>query len=194
MGMKKMTLSQRAWEWIRQQPDFTSGDLAQNMDVSLYSAQMIISHLQDKAALKRTNTGVNPAVYQAVKDFEPHLPGKNTTAPRPSCMRQKVWQAMRFLNDFTVGDLMATAECTRSTAERFICDLVRFEYVFISKPQQKKARMSERKGSEVRYRMLKNTGRLYPIIRPDGLYDQNTKKLIVRPVRQQKRSQKNELA
>lgn len=192
--MKKMTLSQRAWEWIRQQPDFTSDALAQNMDVSLYSAQIIISHLQDRMALNRTNLGVNPAVYQAVKGFTPHLPGKNTTAPRPGCMRQKVWQAMRFLNDFTVGDLMATAECTRSTAERFICDLVRFEYVFISKPQQRNARMSERKGSEVRYRMLKNTGRVYPIIRPDGLYDQNTKQLIVRPMRQKKRSPTNELA
>ena len=181
--MNNKTLSQRAWEWIEKQPNFGSAELAKHMDVSLKSAQMVIAHLQDLKAIETISTGVKPVVYQAVKDAKPHLPGKNKTAERPKSIRQKLWQAMRFLNDFTVADLQANAECSRASVERFLSDLVRYEYVFITRPQRRKATMAERKGSAVRYRLLKNTGHKYPVVRAAGLYDQNIKKLVPMPQR-----------
>lgn len=188
--MKNQTLSQRAWEWIEQQQDFGSAELAAHMEVSLKSAQMVISHLQDLKAIATISTGVKPVVYQAVAGAKPHLPGKNQTAERPKSIRQKLWQAMRFLGDFTVADLQANAECSRASAERFLSDLVRYEYVFITRPQRRNARMAQRKGFSVRYRLLKNTGHKYPVIRPTGLYDQNLKKLVEKPKRPPAKTQK----
>lgn len=189
--MNNKTLSQRAWEWIKQQPDFGSAELAEHMDVSLKSAQMVIAHLQDLKAITTISTGVKPVVYQAVKDAAPHLPGKNQTAERPKSIRQKLWQAMRFLTDFTVADLQANAECSRSSAERFLSDLVRYEYVFITRPQRRNASMAQRKGFAVRYRLLKNTGHKYPVIRPTGLYDQNLKQLVPMPAKRTAKPQKD---
>jgi hypothetical protein len=188
--MKNKTLSQRSWEWIKQQQDFGSSELAAHMEVSLKSAQMVISHLQDLQAITTISVGVKPVVYQAVEDVTPHLPGKNQTAERPKSIRQKLWQAMRFLGDFTVADLQAHAECSRSSVERYLSDLVRYEYVFITRPQRRKASMAQRKGFSVRYRLLKNTGHKYPVIRPTGLYDQNLKKLVEQPKRPATKPQK----
>ncbi|MEE2025060.1 hypothetical protein [Alkalimonas mucilaginosa] len=181
--MKKKTLSQRAWEWIKEQPDFGSAELAAHMDVSLKSAQMVIAHLQDLKAIETTSQGVKPVVYQAVPGANPHLPGKNTTAVRPKSQRQRIWQAARFLGEFTIADIQATAECSRNSIERYLCDLVRFEYVVIKRGLNRKASMKERTGRPVRYRLSKNTGHKYPIVRDNGLYDQNLKVLVPKPVR-----------
>lgn len=181
--MTKQTLSQRAWEWIKTKPDFGSAELAQHMDVSLKSAQMVIGHLQEQKAIETISQGVKPVVYRAKAGVNPHLPGKNQTAFRPKSQRQRIWQAMRFLGEFTVSDIEATAESTRSSIERFISDLVRFEYVVIKRGLKLNAPMSERTGSQVRYRLLQNTGHKYPIARGQELYDQNLKATVKKPVR-----------
>lgn len=188
--MNNKTLSQRAWEWIKSQPDFGSAELAAHMDVSLKSAQMVIGHLQELKAIETVSVGVKPVVYRAVQGATPHLPGKNQTAVRPKSQRQKIWQAMRFLGEFTISDLEAASESSRCSIERFISDLVRFEYVIIKRGLQLKAPMAQRTGSQVRYRLAKNTGRKYPIARTNELYDQNLKALVPKPVRNPKTQKK----
>ena len=49
------TLSQRSWEWIKEQPDFHSNELAKEMEVSLYQAQMVIDHLKQLGAVTTVN-------------------------------------------------------------------------------------------------------------------------------------------
>lgn len=175
------TLSQRSWEWIKEQPDFHSYELAKEMEISLHQAQMVISHLKERGAVKTINRNSNPVVYAKVSRAKPHLPGKNLTSPQPKSIRQRIWQIMRFLEVFTIPEVMALAECSKSSVERYLTDLCRFGYVAKISSFNKRAPMAKRRGWHNRYRLLENTGCKYPIARPEGLYDQNLKRLIERP-------------
>ena len=172
------TLSQRSWEWIKEQPDFHSNELAKEMEVSLYQAQMVIDHLKQLGAVTTVNRKANPVVYAKVARAKPHLPGKNTTSPQPGSKRQKIWQAMRYLEVFTIPEIVALAECSRSSVERYLTDLCRYQYVVKLSGFNKHASMAKRRGWHNRYRLLSNTGHMYPIARQAGLYDQNLKKLV----------------
>ena len=172
------TLSQRSWEWIKEQPDFHSNELAKEMEVSLYQAQMVIDHLKQLGAVTTVNRKANPVVYAKVARAKPHLPGKNTTSPQPGSKRQKIWQAMRYLEVFTIPEIVALAECSRSSVERYLTDLCRYQYVVKLSGFNKRASMAKRRGWHNRYRLLSNTGHMYPIARKAGLYDQNLKKLV----------------
>ena len=173
------TLSQRSWEWIKEQPDFHSTELAKEMEVSLHQAQMVIDHLKQLGAVITVNRRANPVVYAKVARAKPHLPGKNTTSPQPRSKRQKIWQAMRYLEVFTIPEIMALAQCSKSSVERYLTDLCRFQYVVKISSFNKRAPMARRRGWHNRYRLLSNTGHMYPIARQDGLFDQNLKKMVM---------------
>ena len=172
------TLSQRSWEWIKKQPDFHSHELAKEMDVSLHQAQMVIDHLKTLGAVETINSKAKPVVYAKVARAKPHLPGKNPTSPQPTSIRQRIWQAMRFLEVFTIPEVMGLAECSKSSVERYLTDLCRYQYVVKLSGFNKRASMAKRRGWHNRYRLLSNTGHMYPIARQAGLYDQNLKKLV----------------
>ncbi|WP_337840482.1 hypothetical protein [Rheinheimera sp.] len=169
------SLSQRAWEWIKQQPEFTSKQLAAHMEVSLRSAQMVIAYLQEKKAIQTLHSSLNPVIYAAVDGACPVFPGKARFHPRLKSARQTMWQAMRFLHRFTVCEVEATAETSRANVMKFLSDLTKAGYVKIITPQRRKASMQQRRGHKVQYLLVKNTGRLYPIVRPGEVYDQNLK-------------------
>lgn len=175
------TLSQRSWEWIKKQPDFHSHELAKEMDVSLHQAQMVIDHLKTLGAVETINSKAKPVVYAKVARAKPHLPGKNPTSPQPNSIRQRIWQAMRFLEVFTIPEVMGLAECSKSSVERYLTDLCRYEYVVKVGSFNKRAPMAKRRGWHNRYRLFNNTGHKYPVARKEGLFDQNLKRLIERP-------------
>lgn len=175
------TLSQRSWEWIKRQPDFQSKELAKEMEVSLHEAQMVIDHLKKRGAVQTINNRRKPVVYAKVARAKPHLPGKNPTSPQPNSIRQKIWQAMRFLEVFTIPEIVALADCKKSNVERFLTDLCRYQYVARISTFNKRSPMAKRKGWHNRYRLLENTGRKYPVVRSTGLFDQNLQQLVPKP-------------
>lgn len=172
------TLSQRSWAWIKTQQSFGSRDLASEMDVTLYQAQMVIDHLRNLGAVLSSHRGYNGAVYQPVENCEPHLPGKNSTSPQPSSVRQRMWQTIRFLHTFTIEDVMTSAECSRSSAEKFISDLRKYEYIAITRKINVRAPMTKRTGRRNKYLLINNTGRKYPVLGPNGMRDQNLNKIM----------------
>lgn len=166
-------LSQLAWEWIKEQPEFTSKTLAAHMDVSLYVAQMLIATLQEKKAVITTHGSLHPAIYAAAPGAKPEWKGKARFIYRPKSARQKIWQAMRFLHRFTCSDVVATSETTKASVEKFLSDLVKAGYVKIVNPQKRKASMAERRQHQVQYLLIKNTGYKYPVVRKAEVLDQN---------------------
>ncbi|WP_102798758.1 hypothetical protein [Bowmanella denitrificans] len=172
------TTSQTSWEWIQTQPSFHATDLVHALNITLHQAQMAIDYLKSLGAVETVNATFNPVLYSRVKGVKPILPGKNRTSPKPKSARQRIWQAMRFLRKFTVDDLTGSAEATRASVEKYLSDLICYGYVVISQPQRRRASMAVRTGSKVVYMLLENTGYKYPIIRPNGLWDQNRKQLV----------------
>ncbi|WP_299072794.1 hypothetical protein [uncultured Paraglaciecola sp.] len=185
------TLSQRSWEWIKTRPEFLSKELASAMDVNLHQAQMVISHLKDLGAIKSSHRGYKGTVYLAVEGATPHLPGKNPTSPRKKCIRQKIWNAIRFLNKFTIPEIMAAADCSKANVESYLTHLRRYGYVATVRKQNVKLSMAKRRGHLNQYLLINNTGHKYPVVSAKGMRDQNQNILI--PLNATKKDNKNEL-
>lgn len=179
--MNNQTLSQRSWEWIKSQPNFHSNELAKIMDIELHSAQMVIDHLKKLGCVITTNSNAKPVVYAAVKHAAPHLPGKNKVSPQPNSIRQKIWQAIRWTERFTIDEIASLAECSRNSVERYVSDLRKYGYVArLTKPSVKVSN-AKRKGVNAVYRLIKNTGPKYPVIgqKCSTPRDQNTGEKLV---------------
>ncbi len=82
--------------------------------------------------------------------------------------RQKMWQAMRVLRIFTIADLEATAEATRTHAQRYVRALIRNQYVRIKQPRQ-----SGKAGGAAVHQLIRDSGPLAPRIGFKGLLDPN---------------------
>lgn len=92
------------------------------------------------------------------------------TARRARCDRDKAWSSMRILPQFTVPDLVATAEIGESNAGKYVQGLAVFGYLRIIQPKAE-----GRKGGHAVYKLIRNTGPLAPRLRTDGwVYDPNT--------------------
>ena len=89
--------------------------------------------------------------------------GSVTTAPMKSGARFRMWRAMRMLRQFTIADLVATAEASHANATRFVWALTRAGYLRIVTPKR-----SGRKGGAAVYLLARDTGPYAPRHRRDG--------------------------
>ncbi|MFG1409481.1 hypothetical protein V5G24_00075 [Xanthobacter sp. VTT E-85241] len=98
--------------------------------------------------------------------------------PRPTTLRQRAWAAMRLSRRFTVGEIVtlaATAEETKAEAHlvKWFGLLVRAGYVALL-PRRVPGTSPTSNGAKC-WALLKDTGEIAPVIRPDGsVYDYNT--------------------
>ncbi|MGQ8367105.1 hypothetical protein [Glaciecola sp. 1036] len=174
----KRTLSQRSWEWIKHQHTFSSKELASEMDVSLAQAQNAIYHLKTLGAVRSMHRGYKGTVYSKIENAKPFLPGKNATSPRGVCVRQRIWQTIRYLTKFTVNEVIASAECSRASVEKFISDLQKYNYVVSVRQVKVTDPMRKRTGNGHTYLLINNTGRKYPVMSEKGMRDQNLDRLM----------------
>lgn len=179
-------LSKRSWQWIQTQSVFCSHQLANALDVQLKSAQMIIDHLKKSGAVTTINSHTIPIVYTAIKGAQPHLIQKNKTSQQSAPTRQRIWQAMRYLNKFTVSELMMLSETSELSVRKFITALKKYKYVAIAAKSDLHRQININQRTGARYVLLKNTGRKYPVIGSKGLRDQNLNQRVPVPTTQMK--------
>ena len=173
------TLSQRSWEWIKNQPDFHSTELAKAMNVPRTKIKTVMDEFVRKGHVEAANTAAKPYVYRATEK-EPSFERSRPNPHPERNARQKIWQAMRFLSSqFTVEEVQAATGTSRSNVTRFISDLIKYRYVAKTRGQWGKAK--QRHARECKYLLLENTGHKYPVIKKTGLWDQNLRKLIPKP-------------
>ena len=170
------TLSQRSWEWIKKQPDFHSTDLARAMKVPMPKIKTVMDEFVRNKYVKAVNKSAKPYVHEATGKE----PSFNRSRPNPhpkANARQRIWQAIRFLNSqFTVEEVQAAASTSRQNVTRFISDLVKYRYVVKTRNQRSKGLQT---GPRVcKYLLIENTGHKYPVIKKSGLWDQNLKQLV----------------
>jgi hypothetical protein len=83
--------------------------------------------------------------------------------------RDRAWQSMRILRQFTVIDLMATAEMTHANASAYIRALARSGYLRVAQPAKSVL------GGQAVYQLVRDTGPYAPRLQTDGrTYDVNT--------------------
>ncbi len=102
----------------------------------------------------------------------PRRKGDHTKAARRDA-RQRAWQSMRILKQFTHPQIETASQIKRDNLGRFIRSLVRCGYIRCVKEH-----VSGSPGSFKIWRLIRNSGPNRPIPRNDGqVFDPNTKKV-----------------
>jgi len=168
-------LCQRSWEWTATKPVFTPNELANDMDVTLETAKEVVRYLRMKGVIKTVDNKIRPCLYAAVQGSKLDFNRKVKERGDSNSYKQRMWQAMRFLNRFTMDDVQATAEAPRASVKKFITHLVKAGYVRILTPYRRNLSQDERLKQNVQYLLIRNSGRRYPVINCEKgeVYDQN---------------------
>jgi DNA-binding IscR family transcriptional regulator len=83
--------------------------------------------------------------------------------------RDRAWQSIRILRQFTLADLVATAEIGRDNARKFVLGLRRAGYV-----REVREKRNGHRGGYAIYRLTRDTGPHAPRMQSDGrTYDTN---------------------
>lgn len=166
------SLHKNCWAWVRQQSEFTLAQLADHLTVDSKTARELLLHLISEGRVKYHRQGYLAKYYKV----------DNAKVTR-SQVRQRIWQAIRFTTSFTIDDIVATTDASRSTVERYVSKLKKQGYVSVTTQINKsKTSPKQRLGKGNRYLLIKNTGHKAPNVVKGVLVDVNTKQ--VSPTRQ----------
>ncbi|KGJ86414.1 hypothetical protein [Colwellia psychrerythraea] len=180
MSSKNKKNSQRklAWDWIVTQSTFTNRQLRIAVGIPHHIAYQLTLFLIEKKRLKKTYKGKGAAGHEyELIDPSPmrfgtgNIKGHRYTKGRKNSAKQKCWNTMRVLGVFTIGDVSAGAEVATCTSSRYIRKLMLANFI---RCIQKDSRGCEH--SVAVFRLLHNSGPLYPITSDEGVFDQNTQK------------------
>lgn len=179
--MSESTTNKRtaAWQHMATNERFTVNDIAVVTAGSLDFSRTTVRHFEKRGLIKQiAGAGLpgRPKVYARVEGLEPVLGrghcGEGRVVRRQSrkTKQQKMWNAMKMHRHFTRIDLQMTADATNSHASLYLNALHKAGYVrFLVKA---KAGV-QNNGTLSRYSLLRNTGKLAPLVRKTGVWDQN---------------------
>ena len=170
---------QLTWEWIKTHPNFTKKQLTNDVNITSSAANSLIKFLIDHKRLKQKTKrrGCIGAKYKLINtDYIQFGSGsrkgcRNTKGKRNTA-KQRCWTTMRVLHAFTIGDVAAGAEVALCTAGTYIRKLTQANFVRCIQGVDK----VNDKNSVARFRLIHNSGPLYPIVCDDSIYDQNLDK------------------
>lgn len=104
------------------------------------------------------------------KKLQEYLTKPHISGPNPSSLA-RIWQSMRCMRNFTLGEIVATAKTTERYTLQVLQTLVKAGYLQTRKPENSMARI---------YVLVKNTGPKAPKLgrRSDSVYDENLDQLV----------------
>jgi hypothetical protein len=176
------TKSRVAWAWMCQQPSFNIHELATAAGYLESHAQRVVhSWVNSGHLLPVAGSGVcrDPILY-AVVDIhrEPRMGkgrvlGESPRKIRKKTGQQKMWNTMKIAQRFTIRDLSMTAGVGEGSAGIYVNRLVQAGYLRIFRPVNVHQPNRLRRGQLTVYQLVRNTGRLAPMVRSAGCWDQN---------------------
>ncbi len=96
------------------------------------------------------------------------------TGSRARTHRDRAWEAMRILRQFTSADLATTAEIGADNCKDYLHGLSVHGYIALARPVA-----NGQPGGHALWRLIKNTGPHAPRLHADGfLYDPNTRQVL----------------
>ncbi len=167
------------WPLIRDRRVVTVGEIASKLALDRKTVSGFLNALENSGRLSGTNPGGREArVYTLVNDTGPELPrvradGSEVTAGRGT---EQLWRTMKILPNFTIVELAAAASTSvrviaHGQAEDYVRWLLRAEYLIVT--------VRGRPHRPARYRLVRNTGPLPPMIqRMPQVWDQNLKQVV----------------
>lgn len=176
-----------AWGYIQAHPQFTVPELSNAIEMDLEQCRTTVNRWVKQNYLRHIGspgTPGRPKRFAMVPGSQPRIgkggdPGDLVRNQKAKTGRQKMWNSMKISRVFTADSLCVTAGVCKKTADEFIRKLVAAGYVDVVKRVDTRKPNDEVKGQSSSYRLIRDTGRLSPIVRKTGCWDQN--ELILYP-------------
>lgn len=171
-----------AWEYIAAHHEFTVPELAGavNMDieqcrtsVNLWRKQGFIKHVGGPGVPGRPKRFEKIEGVKSPKVGKGNKDGKPLRNQRAKTGRQKMWNSMKISRSFSASDLTLTAGVCRKSADEYIRKLLAAGYLSVICRVDTRKPNQEINGQSSSYRLIRNSGRLAPMVRVDGCWDQN---------------------
>ena len=173
LKQRDKSCTQKAWALMCEKGQFTRRDIIDALDVAPIRIIQFTNRLETEGTIKVTKrNGEGTAVnhYQVVKQ-DAVLGTGRAFQPRSSTGTtcQQIWNTFRIHKVADSGLLLVTTSGKAKSNGCYVRMLYQAGYL------RRLNRMGRRKkGESFKYRLIRNTGRLHPVRRPDGLWDQNT--------------------
>lgn len=173
-------LNRKLWRYFQVNTPSTVVDAANSLAIDRRYCQKIVNFLLAQGCLsivKGKGTRYDPKLYRVVPDNEPTWETDNEPIRRrkrryKKTTRQKLWNNMKIEQVFTAHSLISSINVSINSSNRFIRSLYKAGYL-ICVCNGKKVKSSHRGTEKSRYRLVRDTGRLAPIVRDNGVWDQN---------------------
>ncbi|OUR62026.1 hypothetical protein A9Q74_06135 [Colwellia sp. 39_35_sub15_T18] len=157
----------------------SSLEVAKELKISVNHCRNVLNgFVQQKCAVKQKVGRIyHFAVIAASKPIL--TAGRSTVSKRQykKTGRQKIWNSLKIQRVVSVADLVCLAAVTEANASLYLRKLVNSSYVRVKYAVNTALPNCEVKGRASTYQLLRDTGRLCPIVRKDGCWDQNEQQL-----------------
>jgi predicted ArsR family transcriptional regulator len=175
-----------AWQYIKSHAQFTVPELASAIGMDLEQCRTSVNQWRKQGYIRHIG---GPGVPGRPKRFarvdgsgEPRVgKGNNEGMPlrnqRSKTGRQKMWNSMKISRSFTASDLTLTGGICRKSADEFIRKLLDAGYLSAVHRVDTSKSNREIQGQISSYRLIRDTGRLAPMVRKQGCWDQNQQRL-----------------
>lgn len=154
-------------------------DVAHELTLSVNHCRNVLNRfVQQRCAVKQKIGCIYH--YSIISASKPRLAqGRSTKSTRQhkKTGRQKIWNSLKIQRVVSIDDLVCLASVTEANASKYIRKLVSAGYVRVKHAVDIARPNSEIKGHASTYQLLRDTGRLCPIVREDGCWDQNEQQL-----------------
>lgn len=172
----KNQVCQRIWQHMLTKDCLVSCfDVANELNVSVNHCRNVLNgFVQQKCAVKQKVGRIYH--FAVIAAAQPRLTqGRSTGSKRQykKTGRQKIWNSLKIQRVVSVADLVCLASVSEANASLYLRKLVNSNYVRVKCAVNTALPNCEIKGQVSTYQLLRDTGRLCPIVRKDGCWDQN---------------------
>jgi hypothetical protein len=175
---------EHAWLYMKKCDIFRAVDVAKAAKMDLPHCQSMISRFKRRGYIETVcgcGTADSPFVYKIIEGSTPRFGAGNrsltNTNNRPSgrkkTKQQMMWNTIRISRCFSIEDLLMTAFVSDKHAYWYLIRLERAGYIKAVNRVNTKRANQEIMFEHTRYKLVRYTGARAPIVRPDGLWDQN---------------------
>lgn len=178
----KNQVCQRIWQHMLAKDCLVScADIANELNVSKNHCRNVLNAFVEQGCAVKQKVGriFHFAVIAASK---PRLTSGRSTATKrqhKKTGRQKIWNSLKIQRVVSIADLVCLASVTEANASLYLRKLVNSGYVRVKHSVNTALANSEIKGQVSTFQLLRDTGRLCPIVRKGGCWDQNEQKLYL---------------
>ncbi|UCX05452.1 hypothetical protein [Shewanella glacialimarina] len=174
----KGVITHKAWKLMCEKHQFTRREIAQVLGVKTNLVTELTKRLQKQSAIKLMSkqSGNKGNLYQVITQQDDVILGigkpQAIRAPqriKRNTVVQQVWNSIRINRHFNKGLIQATSTAESSLITRYLGCLSKAGYI-----RALNSIKGSPRGTTLKYLLVRDTGRLHPTERTQGMWDQNT--------------------